>query len=419
MSSTREKQRFPTTQRPHWRGCVGTPPRTDEGTMSEIRIPIDVPGHATSLVVRRGGVQVVGSILARESIAIDARRVLVVVDASIAATHAPRVVTALERAGARVAVHEMRAREETKSMREVEAIWSAALEARLDRGGLLVALGGGLVGDVAGFAAATYLRGIDLVQIPTTLLAMVDASIGGKTGVNLALPGGGLGKNLAGAFWQPKVTIADADLLTTLSVRELRAGLAECAKHAVIAGGALLAALEADARALAAGDVSALDRLIPASASVKAAIVARDPHELGERALLNLGHTFGHAIETVPALQLLHGEAVAIGMVAAAHCAHAYFAPPVGSPSVGSPNEPLAVRVERLLSQLGLPIRMPLPIPQSEIRHRMGFDKKNQGGVLRLVLARKMGDVTVVTDPPEETVLAGLAAIGAAGESAM
>jgi 3-dehydroquinate synthetase len=159
--------------------------------------------------------------------------------------------------------------------------------------------------------------------------------------------------------------------------------------------------------------------LIPASASVKAAIVARDPHELGERALLNLGHTFGHAIETVPALQLLHGEAVAIGMVAAAHCAHAYFAPPVGSPSVGSPNEPLAVRVERLLSQLGLPIRMPLPIPQSEIRHRMGFDKKNQGGVLRLVLARKMGDVTVVTDPPEETVLAGLAAIGAAGESAM
>jgi len=241
--------------------------------------------------------------------------------------------------------------------------------------------------------------------VPTTLLAMVDAAIGGKTGVNLELPSGGLGKNLAGAFWQPKLTVADADTLSTLPIRELRAGLAECAKHAVLAGDAAFAALERDAMALSSGDAAAIDRLLPASAAVKAQIVSRDPFEKGERALLNLGHTFGHAIETLPALELLHGEAVAIGMVAACRTAVA----------LGMLDAPSADRIARLLGALQLPTRLPHPVSTAEIRRRMGFDKKNAAGVLRLVLPRALGQVEVVAGASENAVLAGLVSIGAQG----
>ena len=358
------------------------------------------------------------AIFAAEQIPLAQRCVLLVSDANVAA-HAARVHQTLLAAGARVSGVELVATETDKSMRAIEVVWNALLEAGASRGALLVAVGGGLIGDVAGFAAASYLRGIDLVQIPTTLLAMVDASIGGKTGINLTLPRGGLGKNLAGAFWQPRVTIADSDTLTTLGQRELRAGLAECVKHAVIAGGALWTQLESDAANLAqAGVVArqagnggtqcveslrALDRLIPAAAQVKAQIVARDPHERSERALLNLGHTFGHAIETIPELKLNHGEAVAIGLVAALRTAVAL--------AMLDPND--EARVKALLVACGLPTSLSQPVSAAEIRRRMGFDKKNDGSTLRLILPRAIGRVEIVSDPSSAAVSAGLVAIGA------
>ncbi|MBI1304825.1 MAG: 3-dehydroquinate synthase [Phycisphaera sp.] len=376
---------------------------------------MDIPNAPTSVVVERGAVSRLGEVLAAERVRVEGRVVVLAVDNAVHGSHGARAERALAAAGARVATVALTADERRKSMRAVEEVWSAALAAGADRGSLVVALGGGLVGDLAGFAAATYMRGIDLVQVPTTLLAMVDASIGGKTGVNLELPGGGLGKNLAGAFWQPKVTVADADTLSTLPIRELRAGLAECAKHAVIAGEDSFAALERDASALAEGDPAALDRLIPASASIKARIVSRDPFERGERAQLNLGHTFGHAIETIPELGLLHGEAVAIGMVAACRCAAA----------AGRLDDGTAARIEALLHALRLPTRLstglstslPSAASAADIRRRMGFDKKNDGiggtRTLRLVLPSAIGTVEIVADAPERAVAAGLASIGA------
>ncbi len=411
------------------------------------RIAIDFPSHPSALIVQRGALPHLGRVLAAESIAVRSRRVLVVVDANVAQTHAITAVDALKAAGMLVTTVELTASETEKSMRAVETVWHAALEGRLDRGSLIVALGGGLIGDVAGFAAASYLRGIELVQVPTTLLAMVDASIGGKTGVNLPLPGGGIGKNLAGAFWQPRLTVADADLLRTLALRELRAGLAECVKHAVIAGEDAFAQLERDAALLCNADGAALDAVIPHSAAVKAAIVTQDPFERGVRAHLNLGHTFGHAIETIPSLQLLHGEAVAIGLLAAAHCAAATWPPYKGQalddkgqaligrePNKGQAliglelnkgqalelnkgqaykGQALVGRLEQLLVALGLPTRLGMPVLSSEVLRRMGFDKKNEGGGLKLVLPRGLGDVVVTSDAPPVAVVHALAYVGA------
>lgn len=370
------------------------------------RIPIDIPGSPTSLIVERGAIARLGTLLADEGVAVHDRRVLLVVDRHLA-NFATRAAAALAGAHAHVAAVHVDATEPLKSLAAVDAIWHAALAHRVDRRGLFVAIGGGLVGDLGGFAAATYLRGVDLVQVPTTLLAMVDASIGGKTGVNLALPGGGLGKNLAGAFWQPRLTVADPDTLATLPARELRAGLAECIKHAVIAGEPRFAMLEADADRLVASDPAALDRLIPSSAAVKAEIVARDPFERGDRATLNLGHTFGHAIETIPGIDLLHGEAVAIGMHAACRCAE----------HLGLLAHRDTARIVALIQRCGLPTVLPATVARAEIVRRMGFDKKAEGGRLRLVLPRAIGRVTVEADADHPSIQvaidAALAAIAA------
>jgi 3-dehydroquinate synthase len=370
------------------------------------RIRIDIPGSPTSLIVERGAIARLGTLLADEGVAVHDRRVLLVVDRHLA-NFATRAAAALAGAHAHVAGVHVDATEPLKSLAAVDAIWHAALAHRVDRRGLFVAIGGGLVGDLGGFAAATYLRGVDLVQVPTTLLAMVDASIGGKTGVNLALPGGGLGKNLAGAFWQPRLTVADPDTLATLPARELRAGIAECIKHAVIAGEPRFAMLEADADRLVASEPAALDRLIPSSAAVKAEIVARDPFERGDRATLNLGHTFGHAIETIPGIDLLHGEAVAIGMHAACRCAE----------HLGLLAHRDSARIVALIQRCGLPTVLPATVARAEIVRRMGFDKKAEGGRLRLVLPRAIGRVTVEADADHPSIQvaidAALAAIAA------
>jgi 3-dehydroquinate synthase len=315
---------------------------------------------------------------------------LMVVDQAVGASHGGAVRASL--GPDRVAgVVEITAEEPLKRMSTVERIWQACLQVGLDRSGAIIAVGGGLTGDVAGFAAASFMRGVDVVQIPTTLLSMVDASIGGKTGINVPLPGSDrLGKNLAGAFWAPKLVLVDPETLETLPRRELRSGLAECVKHGVIADRGLLALIGSHAELLAQGDRAAIDTLLPRSIEVKRAIVQADEHERGSRMLLNLGHTFAHAIEPITDLDLTHGEAVAIGMCAAAWCAEG-----CGLCSIED-----CESLTRTLSSLGLPTSMPRAEPIDALCDAMRYDKKATGDRLRLVLPTR--DAAVVRDdvPP-------------------
>jgi 3-dehydroquinate synthase len=334
-------------------------------------------------------------------------RILVVADRNTLEPHHARLHRGLAAAGYATATVALDADEVQKAMPAVEAIWSAALAHGLRRRDAIVALGGGLVGDVAGFAAATYLRGVAILQCPTTLLAMVDASTGGKTGINLRLPDGSLGKNLAGAFWPPREVLIDPETLTTLPLRERSSGLAECVKHAILDGEEHLELLErhVDA-ALALDDARQLAELIERSVRVKARIVERDPLERGERALLNLGHTVAHAIETEPALGLTHGEAVALGLVAISRAAVA----------AGRAEDSFAARVVALLGRCGLPTEIAAAVgsglPPESILHRMGFDKKQWGKSLRFVVPEAPGCVRYDQELPEAAVRAGLAAIG-------
>ncbi|MDE2156924.1 MAG: 3-dehydroquinate synthase [Xanthomonadaceae bacterium] len=274
--------------------------------------------------------------------------------------------------------------------RALEAL--AALGATRDA--CVIALGGGVVGDLAGFSAACWMRGIDFIQIPTTLLAMVDSSVGGKTGVNLPA-----GKNLAGAFHQPRAVMADIDTLATLPEREYRAGLAEVVKGAAIGDEAFFAWLEQHAAALAARDPAAVPEAIARKVTYKAGVVARDETEQGERALLNLGHTFGHALETAGHYTaLLHGEGVAIGMRLAARL----------SERLGMSEAADTERLQRLLEKLGLPVAIPPGMDAPELLALMRLDKKNSAGELRLILWRGIGRAEIVGGVSEADVLAVL-----------
>src|SRR6516165_7331300 len=260
---------------------------------------------------------------------------------------------------------------------------------------VILALGGGVVGDLAGFAAACYQRGVDFVQLPTTLLAQVDSAVGGKTGVNHAG-----GKNLIGAFHQPVLVVADTATLGTLPARELRAGLAEVIKYGLIADPALFAWLEDHLAELLAGDPAALAHIIRRSCEIKAAVVGRDEREQGERALLNLGHTFGHAIESATAYrQWLHGEAVGAGLVMAASM----------SAACGYLDAAQAERVRRLVERAALPTHIAAVAPAAALQ-QMRIDKKVLGGRLRLVLLRGIGDAFVTADYPPDALTRTLAA---------
>lgn len=328
---------------------------------------------------------------------------LLVVDASITATHAPAARASLVAAGYAVTEVVVRAEEQRKRLDAVVAILEAAAAARLDRHAPFVALGGGIVGDVAGFAAASWLRGVPVVQAPTTLLAMVDASVGGKTGVNFPLPGGGLGKNLVGAFWQPVAVVADPRVLATLPERERRCGLAEAIKHAVIDDAEGFARLEADAARRRGLDEAALTALVARAVRTKVRIVESDEREAGARALLNLGHTFGHAIESIPALAVKHGEAVAIGMVAAVRLAAARGALAVAD----------AERIVALLEAVGLPTRLPRAAPRAALVEAMGSDKKVARGRIRLILPVAIGRAMIVEDASAEEIAAAWREVGA------
>jgi 3-dehydroquinate synthase len=271
-----------------------------------------------------------------------------------------------------------------KNVDTLNEIFTGLLTARHNRTTTLIALGGGVVGDMTGFAAASYQRGVDFIQIPTTLLSMVDSSVGGKTGVNHAQ-----GKNMIGAFYQPRAVIADIALLKTLPSRELSAGLAEVIKYGLISDYALFEWLENNIERLVAGDETALAYVVLRSCEIKAAVVAQDEHESGLRAILNFGHTFGHAIETSQGYgNWLHGEAVAVGMVMAADL----------SMRRGNINKNECDRIRNLLLKAKLPVDSPENMSQEKFMQLMGVDKKVLDGRLRLVLLETMGQAIVTSD---------------------
>ena len=301
-------------------------------------------------------------------------------------TVAPLYLEALRRglADRQIEVVVLEDGEEHKTLETFRHIADRLLDARFSRDCTLVALGGGVVGDLTGFAAGCYQRGVPLVQAPTTLLAQVDASVGGKTGVNHPL-----GKNMLGVFHQPACVLADMDTLATLPGRELRAGLAEVVKHALLADAGFFSWLEQNAGALMAKDGAALAVAVRRCCAIKAGIVARDEKEEGLRALLNLGHTFGHAIETGLGYgRWLHGEAVAAGICAAARLSHL----------MGWIDGADLARVGALMLRFGLPAGIPQELPAARMLELMARDKKVRGGRLRLILLAALGEAKVSED---------------------
>ncbi|HET7106740.1 MAG TPA: 3-dehydroquinate synthase [Candidatus Acidoferrum sp.] len=279
--------------------------------------------------------------------------------------------------------------ESEKNLQSVEGLAQSLVAAGADRHALIVAIGGGVVGDVGGFVAASYLRGVPLVHVPTTLVAQVDSALGGKTGVNLPE-----GKNLLGAFYPPRMVLADPELLTTLPVREFRGGLAEVIKYGVIADAKLFAFLEKRMDSVLGRDARALEQVIRRSIEIKAQVVSKDEKESGLREMLNFGHTFGHALESVTRYRhFQHGEAVAWGMMCAALLGHEV---------AGTPADVVS-RIVALVRQIG-----PLPpwpdVSTREMMDAMRSDKKTRGGKLRFVLSKKLGQARTFDGVPEKTV---------------
>ena len=375
-----------------------------DGWTAPTRLPVSLENGSYDVLVGEGLLPRAGALLAQ---ALPARRVAVVSDAAVAALHGPALRAGLEEAGFTVAAEvAVPPGEASKRFETLHGVLEELLAAGIDRRTTVVALGGGVVGDLAGFAAAVALRGLPFVQVPTTLLAQVDSSVGGKTGVNLRA-----GKNLAGAFHQPRMVLADTGTLRTLPPRELRAGYAEVAKHGLIAGEAFWDWCErGGGEAAVAGDPAALSHAVVESCRLKAAVVAADEREEaadGGRALLNLGHTFGHALEAECGYDgtLLHGEGVAVGLGLAAAL----------SARLGHCAQELPGRVMSHLAACGLPARvsdLPRPFSTAALMERMRRDKKARNGQLRFVLLRAPGDVFTTSDVPAEAVEALLRAEG-------
>ena len=328
-------------------------------------------------------------------------RPFVVTDRNVLAARALEIEAWKREWGRELPVFAFEPGEEHKTLRDLEGLFTFLLERNADRKAFLVAFSGGVGGDMTGFAAACYLRGIDFVQVPTTLLAMVDSSVGGKTAVDHPL-----GKNMIGAFHQPRLVLADNSCLDTLPPREYVAGLAEVVKCAVIRDPDFFAWLEADTGAVRGRDASAVSRIVSTCCSIKASIVAGDEREEGVCALLNLGHTFGHALETLTGYgALLHGEAIALGMLCAGRL----------SRERGLWTEADEIRQRTLIRNLGLPDRIPsgLSLDRQAAWDAMARDKKARSGRVRFVLPTAIGSATVVDDVPPEQAASAWSAIGA------
>jgi 3-dehydroquinate synthase len=320
-------------------------------------------------------------------------RAAIVTDTTVAALHLEPLAAALAAAGVACVRIVVPDGEDHKDWTTLNAVFDALLAHRCDRRTAIIALGGGVVGDLAGFAAATYQRGVPFVQVPTTLLAQVDSSVGGKTAINHPR-----GKNMIGAFHQPRVVLADTDTLATLPDRELRAGLAEVIKHGAIRDAGLFAWLEANVERLLARDPGALAHVVKRSVEIKAEVVAADEREAGERALLNFGHTFGHAIEAgVGYGTWLHGEAVGAGMAMAADL----------SARVGLLDGASVARLRAVLERAGLPVAGPR-LGSDRYVELMAVDKKAAAGHTPFILLERLGAAVIRADVPPAAVHATL-----------
>lgn len=348
----------------------------------------------TRLVVELGErsypIEIGASLLTREMLVahVVGRQVLVVTNDTVAPLYLDQVLSAL--AGFEVESLILPDGEAYKTIETLDRIYSAALAARFSRNATLVALGGGVIGDLVGFAAATYQRGVAFIQIPTTLLAQVDSSVGGKTGVNHRA-----GKNMIGAFYQPKAVIADTGVLATLPLRERSAGLAEVIKYGLLGDQEFFTWIESNLDGLLHLDVDLIGQAVARSCHMKAEIVAQDEREGGVRALLNLGHTFGHAIEAHLGYGgWLHGEAVGAGMVMAARL----------SKALGWLSDADVVRVRQVCVRAGLPSAPPPGMTGDDFMTHMAVDKKNVDGRMRFVALRSLGAAEVVQDVSSQTL---------------
>jgi 3-dehydroquinate synthase len=311
---------------------------------------------------------------------------IVVTDENVAKLHAKSVMASLAKAGFAPKIITVPAGEAHKNLETIQNLWQAFLDYGLDRKSTVIALGGGVIGDMAGFAASTYMRGINWVCVPTTLLSMVDASLGGKTGVDLPE-----GKNLIGSFYPPRLVLADPNVLRTLPEPEFISGLAEVVKHGIISDPELF---HVCARGLDCVKDN-LEQIVRQAMAVKIKVIEEDPYEKGFRAALNLGHTVGHAVELVSKFQIRHGEAVAIGMVAEAKLAERLMVAGQG----------LSDRIQTILSALGLPVQIPEQLPREEILHAMRVDKKKNAKAIRFALPAEIGKVELVDVMDLESVL--------------
>ena len=305
-----------------------------------------------------------------------AARYAVITDSHVAPLYGERTVSRMRDGGLDALRFEFPAGEWNKTREAWAALSDQMLAARLGRDCAVIALGGGVVGDVAGFVAATYLRGVPYVQVPTTLLAMIDSSIGGKTGVDVPA-----GKNLLGAFHQPRLVVVDPEVLASLPPAQLIAGMAEAVKHGVIADADYFSFLETSHGRALARDPGVIDRLVTRSIEIKAAVVADDEREQGRRAILNFGHTVGHAVEATTQYTLLHGEAVAIGMAYEARLAEAL--------AIAAPGT--AQRIRSLLERVGLPLERPAGAGVEDLLVAMRLDKKARAATVRFALPQTVG----------------------------
>ncbi len=391
--------------------CTDEPPETTtrrvqdalEASVPPRRLPVGLGERSYQVLVGPGLLARAGGLIAP---VLPARRVVIITDEAVGPLHLPALRAGLAAADVSVLAEiAVPPGEASKDFSRLHGVLETMLAAGVDRRTAVVALGGGVVGDLAGFAAAVALRGLPFVQVPTTLLAQVDSSVGGKTGVNLKA-----GKNLAGAFHQPRIVLADTDTLATLPARELRAGYAEVAKHGLLQG-ALWDWCEAHGARAVAGETDALTHAVLESCRLKAAVVAADEREEsaeGGRALLNLGHTFGHAIEAEARFDgsVLHGEAVAVGLGLAASL----------SARLGHCSQEWPSRVIAHLAACGLPARMadlPRGFAVDALLGRMAKDKKNRDGRMRFVLMRAPGDCFTSSEVPADVVTALLRDEGA------
>jgi 3-dehydroquinate synthase len=351
-----------------------------------IEIPVNLGPRSYPILVGAGALAMVGGALAKRAVG---RNVVLVSDLAIARLHAGSVVQSLTEAGFDVAQVAVPEGELAKRLDVASGLWDRLLDAECDRTSTVVALGGGAVGDVAGFVAATFMRGMNFAQVPTTLLAQVDASIGGKTAIDHPR-----GKNLIGAFHQPRVVIVDPATLTTLPEREFRSGLAEVIKHGIVLDAAYFADVEDRVPALLARDLATLDRVVAGSCRLKARVVERDEQEAELRWVLNYGHTIGHALEAATGFRRwTHGEAVSLGIVAEAMLAE----------RLGLSRPATTERQARLLGAVGLPVNG-LDVDPAAVVEALSRDKKRRDGRVSFVLAPEIGSFRIVPDVPTQTV---------------